>query len=306
MSLLGWVLGAGVLLWLGTTGLVLLSFRNPRKPHARTPAVKGLGFEEVRFPTKGGKMLYGWFVPADGEPEKRSALILVHGWGRNVERMLPYMPFLHQAGYHLLTFDARGHGSSDRDGYSTVLKFAEDIRAAVNYLETRPEVDAGRLGVLGLSIGGAASILATAWDERLRATVTVGAFAHPADVMRDSFSRFFLPYIPVGWTVLKFVEWRVGRSLDSIAPENAIRQRSFPVLLIHGEADKVVPVEHARRLHQSANRDNVELWIQPGRGHSNCHLEPGFDSRVVAFFDTHVAQLDTVAETSAGGQGARA
>ncbi|NOZ57948.1 MAG: alpha/beta fold hydrolase [Calditrichaeota bacterium] len=302
MSYFGWVVGAGVLLWLGTMGLILLSFRNPRKPHSRTPAAKGLAFEEVRFPTRGGKALYGWFVPAQTEESRAPALILVHGWGRNVERMLPYMPFLHAAGYHLLAFDARCHGSSDKDGYSTVLKFAEDIRAATDYLSTRPEVDPHRLGVLGLSIGGAASILATAWDPRLKAAVTVGAFAHPADMMRDSLSRFHLPYIPVGWSVLKFVEWRVGRPLDDIAPENAIRQRPFPLLLVHGDADKVVPVEHAYRLYRAANRENVELWIQPGRGHSNCHLEPGFNERVAGFFESALQAQEAVSEP-AGGQG---
>ncbi len=305
MSYFGWIVGAGLLLWLGFTGLILLSFRNPRKPHTRTPAVKGLAYEEVHFPTRGGKKLYGWFVPAETGDAQAPALILVHGWGRNVERMLPYMPFLHAAGYHLLTFDARCHGSSDKDGYSTVLKFAEDIRAAATYLQTRPEVDADRLGVLGLSIGGAASILATAWDERLKGAVTVGAFAHPADMMRDSLTRFHLPSFPVIWSVLKFVEWRIGRPLDAIAPENAIRQRAFPLLLVHGDADRVVPVEHAYRLHRAANRENVELWIQPGKGHSNCHLEPGFDARVVGFFDRFVRARATAPE-SVGGVGGRA
>ena len=76
--------------------LVRRIFRFPKTPHEVTPEAAGISFEEVRFPTREGRELFGWWVPAGaGGSEGAPTVILVHGWGRNLARMTRYFEELH-------------------------------------------------------------------------------------------------------------------------------------------------------------------------------------------------------------------
>ncbi len=274
-----------VMLWMAVPVVVLLgvaglakvavdrAYATPRIPASRTPADLGLAFEDVRFPTAGRKTLHGWWIPAE-EPRGAPGLVLMHGWSRNVERMLPFIPDLHGLGFNLLAVDARCHGESDGDGHANMLKFSEDIRAGVDRLVGEGGTDPQRIGVLGLSVGGAAAIHAGAHDPRIRAVVTVGAFAHPGDLTRYDLRQRGVPDLMAS-AILAYVERQVGVPLDTLAPEVHMGRIGVPVLLVHGEEDVVVPVEHARRLSASGG-ESVELLILPGRGHSDCNEDPAF------------------------------
>jgi pimeloyl-ACP methyl ester carboxylesterase len=264
-------------------------YRTPRVPHQKTPASLDIPFEEIRFPTAGGKQLFGWWIPntalaAPGAP----TLVLVHGWRRNVERLLPFIGWLAAAGYNLLVFDARGHGSSDEDGHATMLKFARDIQAALDEALRRSEVTPERLGVLGLSIGGAAAIYAAAHDARIGAVITIGSFAHPGDLMRQELVERGIPAVAIP-AILRYVEWQVGARLDVIAPEQQIATVEAPVLLIHGSEDVVVPPEDGRRL-AAAGGSSATLWMVPDHGHSDCDRHPDFRPQVLEFLTTALAR----------------
>ncbi len=289
MTFLGILIGIGVLAFLLDAGLSRM-YQNPRACHQATPAQFGMGFEEVRFPTRNQRMLYGWWIRATaGRSERVPTLVLVHGWGRNVERMLPYIEHLHPLGYHLLAFDARHHGSSDPDGYASMPKFAEDIRAALDFLQDELGGKLGPVGVVGLSVGGSAAIYAASQDARIRSVMTVGAFAHPGDVIRADFHKRGIPAFPMAWIICKHIELRIGRRLDRIAPVNNIGKASAHILLIHGEEDVVIPVEQAHKLQRAAQPVPVQLWLLPGKGHSDCHLHPPFWDKVDEFFQTTLA-----------------
>ena len=105
-------------------------------------------------------------------------------------------------------------------------KFSEDIRAAVDYLLVQGAGQPVSIGVVGLSVGGGAAIHAAAADQRIRSVVTVGAIAHPVDVMRMEFAKRRLPYYPVGWLMLKYLQLRIGVNFNSIAPVNVIPRAS--------------------------------------------------------------------------------
>jgi len=260
--------------------VVRLGWRNPRVKSRRTPAELGLAFEEIRFPTAGGKNLYGWWIPSG--KEEAPLLLLVHGWGRNAERMLPYLKALHPGGFDLLVFDARHHGASDPDGYTSMVKFSEDIGAALEEgLRRRPE-SRPAVGVLGLSVGGSAAIHAAARDPRIAAVATVGAFATPADPRVTLGKAWWIlaPGIPLAF---RLIERRIGFRFREVAPEVRIARARARFLLIHGERDTVVPVSHGRRLAAAAG-ERARLWILPGRGHSDPHEEPGVLEGIRNFF----------------------
>ena len=254
-----------------------LGWRNPRVPHRRDPSSLGLAFETVRIPTAGGKTLHGWWMPSGRS--SAPCLVLVHGWGRNVERMLPWIELLRPARYDLLAFDARHHGSSDADGYATMVKFSEDIRAAAGYARGR---GAPKIGVLGLSVGGAAAIHAASCEPGIAAVAAVGAFASPADPRATIGRRWWLlaPGLPLAF---RLTERRIGFRFRDVAPERVIASARARFLVIHGSDDVVVPVSSARRL-AAAGGAKVQAWIIPGRGHSDPHREGGMAARLTAFF----------------------
>ncbi len=272
-----------ILLVVLTISLLLFSvivkgFKNPVNPHDNIPDDLGLKVLEVKFPSVKKQDIYAWKIVAN---QDFPTLILVHGWGRNVERMTPYLRKLCCRGFNMLAFDARGHGNSHDDGAMTIVKFAEDIASAIEYVLSDENQINKEISLIGVSIGGASSILAASRDERIKKVVTVGAFAHPEEVMRKQLKDRHVPYYPFTWIFFKFVKWRTGINFDDIAPINNISKAKADFLLIHGKEDKVVPLEQGQKL--KAAQPKVELWEIPMRGHSNCHLEKGFWDKVSDF-----------------------
>jgi len=261
--------------------LIQKGFKNPVDKHT-IPNDLPLNVQEVEYPTKNGKNIYGWWIPAD---PKALTVIFVHGWGKNAQRMMPYLRKFCCGKFNLLAFDARGHGNSDRDGYSNMLKFSEDIISSMNYLEQSGKIENNTIYLIGLSIGGAASIYAAGHDSRIKKVVTVGAFAHPAAVITKQIKDHHVPYFPLIWFFYRYMKYVKKLDMDAIAPEKHIAKAQAHFLLIHGENDQTVSVEQGKRLKKAAG-DKADLWIISGRGHSDCHHEPGFWEKVREFFDS--------------------
>ncbi len=279
-----WIgVGAGVIVLL----MIFIShiYDTPQTVHDKTPADYGIDFDEIRFPTKNDCSLYGWWIPEKWDNWRElPTIILVHGWSRNVGRMLPYIRNMHGQGFNLLAFDARHHGNSDSDGFGAMPKFAEDIISAIDYLTESGEITTGKIGVLGLSIGGAGAIYAASLDKRIKAMVIVGAFSHPEEVMLVEFRRRKIPRFPFAWLAFRYMEFRIGARFDDIAPVNNIRLIKGNLLLVHGSDDQTVPVEQAEHMYSLSNPERTKFWLQEGRGHSDCHKEDGFWERVIGFF----------------------
>jgi pimeloyl-ACP methyl ester carboxylesterase len=258
--------------------LMIKGFKNPVNPHDKIPKDFGVKVQEINFPSIKGEDIYAW--KAISNPNFPT-LVLVHGWGKNVERMSPYLRKLCCRGFNMLAFDARGHGNSHEEEPMTMLKFAEDIESAIAYILSDEEQINKEISLIGLSIGGASSILAASRNKNIKKVVTVGGFAHPLDVMRKQIQDRYIPYFPFIWLFLKFVKRRTGLDFDNIAPVNNIAKAKADFLLIHGTKDKVVPLEQGHKLKKA--QPKAELWEISGRGHSNCHLEKGYWDKIGDF-----------------------
>ena len=246
--------------------------------HRHTPEKFGISFEEIEISAADGGSLYGWWMPSSPDAP---TLILVHGWSRNIERMMVYIRKLHSQGYNLLAFDARNHGSSSSIKHPTVGTFTEDVLAALDYISDNERFSSQEIGLIGLSIGGGASIAAVGQDERVRAVVTVGAMSHPIKVMREQFEEKRIPQF-VGTLLFGYMRFRHGLDFDKIAPENHIPNTEAEIMLVHGENDETIPLEQVENL-RAANPEKTRLWIVPEKGHSDCHYHPEFWGKVGAF-----------------------
>ena len=262
--------------------VTLKGFKNPQRKHTKTPKSIGLEFEEINISTANNCNLYGWLMVKN---PASSTIILVHGWGRNVERMMPYIKPLNKTDFNLLAFDARHHGNSDEDDHSNMKKFAEDIIASINFIVNKTRISNPDFGVVGLSIGGAASIYVAAHDERIKSVITVGALANPYNIMREQLASRHIPYIPFGWFLFWYLEKKVGFSFKEIAPENHIHKSDAKFLLIHGTDDVTIPVDHLYRLKNAGKSEYVSISEIPGRGHSDCHYEVGYWEKISRFLE---------------------
>ena len=106
-------------------------YRNPQKSHQATPTEYNIAYEEICIPLLNRSQLYGWWISASSNAP---TIILVHGWGRNLSRMLQYIVHLYPLGYNLLAFDARNHGSSSPEKHLTVGTFTEDVLSVINFI----------------------------------------------------------------------------------------------------------------------------------------------------------------------------
>lgn len=245
--------------------------------------------EKVELHTTDGVDLKGWFSAA-AEPNG-AAVVLAHGYVGNGAMMEPYARFLLDAGYHVLLFDFRAQGGSGGEISTIGWRERLDVLAAAHYLAARPEVDPERIGVLGVSMGGAAAIGAAAEDPILKAVVADSAYADFHEVIRR-FGYFSIRGTPIHWTwgELYRLGGRIwtGEDLAEFKPVELIGQIApRPVLIVHGELDNgACTVSDARALFDAAGEPK-ELWIVPRAGHGEALVVAAaeYRRRVIVFFD---------------------
>lgn len=288
MKLVGVLVVLALLIILFDNGIRKM-YQNKKRAHSITPGKYDIPFEEIHIPVGEDGQLYGWWIPVS--PEKPT-IILIHGWGRNLARMMPYIRELHPMGYNLLAFDARNHGSSTPVQTPTVWTFTKDACAAVNFITGSDLVSSPVIGLLGLSVGGGAAINAAALDQRIQSAVTIGALSHPIEVMKYDLQNKHIPYFPIGWGLLKYMGSRFRINFNEIAPINNIQNTTADILLIHGDEDTTIPLEQGKALH-NAGKPNTDLWVIPGKGHSDCHTYPGYWKKVEGFLQETIPVSDS-------------
>jgi pimeloyl-ACP methyl ester carboxylesterase len=268
-----------ILLVFSLDHLIERMYRYELRKHRITPEKHQIAFEVVQIPSIKDTHLYGWWIPASPDSP---TLILIHGWGRNLARMMPYIRALHPLGYNLLAFDARNHGHSSPVKHPTVGTFSQDALAAVEFIVESGWVSNDHIGIVGLSVGGGAAINTASWDPRVKCVITVGAFSHPIDVMKLEFQKKKVPnFIP--WLIFRYMRLRFGLDFDKIAPVNNIAQANAHIFLIHGDQDETIPLAQGLALEGAANSKRIRLWVVPGKGHSDCNTHPQFWQQVSTF-----------------------
>jgi len=178
-------------------------------------------------------------------------------------------------GIAAVRFDFRGSGESGGEFEDmTISSEMSDLNTVLSFLADRKEVLRDKIGVVGLSLGGVISILTSAQNQNVKAVCT---WSSPAELRSlstnveksfgmDSRNLFEKDYadLPNGYRVGKnfFIDALKHDVLDSCAK---ISPR--PMLIIHGSADPVVPVQHARMLYDKAGEPK-KLVIIEGAGHT--------------------------------------
>jgi dipeptidyl aminopeptidase/acylaminoacyl peptidase len=264
--------------------------RVERYVYCGEPSEQGIVFEDISFKTSDGLTIPGWYMPAADQNTKQSVL-LVHGRTANRTEGMRYAKSIINAGYNVLAIDMR-HPRQDPDIISTMSYHEKnDVIGGLDFLAN--EKGAESIGVLGFSMGAAASIIVMAKDPRIKAGVFSGSYANSMEVLTEQTEPIFgLPDFILIPMVTKLFEWRGGLDINEINPEKYIGQISpRPVYIMHGTADKTVDFKHGQRLFEDANEPK-QFWRAENGEHTKLWQldNEKAESSVVTFFNRYLKQ----------------
>ncbi|WP_432353523.1 alpha/beta hydrolase [Sporosarcina sp. A2] len=196
------------------------------------------------------------------------AVILAHGFRNTGEDMGKYAKFYYDQGFDVLLPDARGHGDSEGDyiGYGWHERL--DYKDWIKYLIQQHDVE--QIILQGNSMG-AATVLMTSGEKLPKQVKGIIADSSYSTVKKELAhqlkSIYGLPAFPLLDVTSVIAKVRAGYTLQEASVVNQVQKNKVPLLLIHGDADDLVPTEMATELYEAASGDN-ELWIVPDAGHT--------------------------------------
>ena len=237
--------------------------------------------------------------------------------GARVTKRTPYyheyIPRLVDAGFSVLIFDYRGWGDSEGvPGTLHPWEQVADIRNAVTYLAHRPEVDPNRIGLFGVSMGGALAMTAAALDERIRAVAAVLSPMDGQRLLRDT--RREQEWVQLQMKIAADRESRVltgkGEAIPDLTPPiperdltPALNRDSAPPIPLAciEEIAEFRPVELVDRISPRAS-----LWITatmdpvcPADHSRSAYRAAGPPKRLVeipsaSHYNTYIEHMDTI------------
>jgi pimeloyl-ACP methyl ester carboxylesterase len=279
----------GTVFYIGLSTVAVYKLTEPRKlDFPLRPEI----YENVKFPASGEVTLNiaSWFLVNE---RSDNVLILVHGkdMSKGTEFQCKFTEFgkrLHDSGFNVLLIDLRGHGGSDHSHVSFGINERYDIIGAVNWLKNRG-FKAGKIGVLGVSMGGASALGAAAEEPAIGAIVSDCSYSDISPILTSKWGDnsglpdFYLPSTLLMGRLLLGYNLREAKPIDDIK-----HLSSRPVLLIHSKGDTMVPVQHAHALKSAYPAAN--LWITGQVDHclSYWSYQDQYTKRVVEFFQSNL------------------
>ena len=149
---------------------------------------KAMTVKKVEFLSGGEKVVGNLYLPADYDASKQYPAIIVSGSWTTVKEQMSglYARRLAEQGYIALAYDPRNFGESEGKArfYENPVQKVADIRSAVSYLAGLSDVDAERVGALGICAGSMYTLMAAAEDKRISSVVTVASWLHDAEAVK--------------------------------------------------------------------------------------------------------------------------
>lgn len=195
-----------------------------------TPAAAGVAYEDVAIETEDGETLHGWWIAHE---EPRGQVIFWHGNGGNLSLWLPPVIELHRRGFSVLTVDYRGYGAST--GRPSEAGVYRDADATVREFTRRLRQPGSPVIYWGRSLGSPA------------AAYSIAAYVPDALVLESPMPdvRSVLRTNPILWVLSFLSSYRFPTS-------EFLRAYDGPLLVIHGDADSIVPFRAGQRVYDEA------------------------------------------------------
>jgi len=250
--------------------LKLFERRNIYFPISRieaTPKDIGLDYEDVFFKTDDGAIINGWFIPAlSGE----ITILFCHGNGGNISHRLDIIRIFNNLGYNVFIFDYRGYGRSK--GRVSEEGTYRDALTAYNYIIRRNDVEGEKVCIFGRSLGGPIAIdLAARVNKGI--LICEGSFTSIMDMAKIAYG-------------IRIPARLLSHRYDALSK---IEKVTIPKLIIHGRSDWMIPIEHGKRLFQSA-KPPKEFYEARG-GHEDIYLDDEYWKKLSKFIERYIGKL---------------
>jgi fermentation-respiration switch protein FrsA (DUF1100 family) len=267
MTWVKWLLLLAVVLYGGMVALLYLTQRALQyfpEPFATAPDAVGLPeAEEVVLTTADDERVIAWHVPPrDGQP----VVLYFHGNGASLRWREARFRSLIADGTGLVALSYRGYGGSS--GTPSEAGLLTDAAAAYAFAAAR--YGTGRLVLWGESLGSGVAV-AIAAASPVATVVLESPFSSAVDVAA---ARYW--FVPVRWLMK-----------DQFRSDLRIGQVSAPVLVMHGDADRIVPFALGERLYGMI-RSPKRLVRFPGLGHNELGANGAVDT-AKRFIAEHMA-----------------
>jgi pimeloyl-ACP methyl ester carboxylesterase len=259
---------------------------------------------ELSFETEDGLSLQACHFT---QPDRtsRGLVLFCHELGGSRWSAMSYCEGLFEAGFDVLSFDFRNHGSSDKQaGYEPLHWLTEfelaDVRGALQLVESRDELKNQPLGIFGVSRGGSAALAAASTSDAVECVACESAYSTRS--MMSLFSKRWVSLLVPQWMVGWIPAWHVELSLTGGRIYSQFKRkcryahlertlpslRNRPVLLISGQRDNYVRPEIAASLHESLGNEFAQLWMVPNARHNGARQadQQSYDGRLSEFFST--------------------
>ena len=200
----------------------------------------------LKVPTSGGERIAAVYLP---NPAARYTVLLSHGNAEDLGWVLPSLPPLRDLGFAVFAYDYRGYGLSQ--GRASEQHVYADIDAAYDYLTRELRVPAARIILYGRSLGAGAAV-------DLAARQSVGGLILESPFLTAFRVMTRIPLFP----------------FDRFRNVDKIGRVRCPVLVMHGEADEIVPLWHGQQLFERAPGPKMFLAV-PGAHHNDFMLVAG-------------------------------
>jgi uncharacterized protein len=204
------------------------------------------------------------YFPA--EKANAPGVLLFHGVTSSRGQFKSQIAWLNAAGYAVLAIDFRGHGESAQVSRSFGLFEARDAKAAYDWLKVKQQ--GARIGAIGVSLGGAASLLGEDGPLPVEAMILQAVYPDIRHAIRNRIATRAGTLIgALGEPLLSYQSiLRYGVWPNRISPETAARNFKGAAFVIGGKDDLYTPVNETRLL-AAAFPKPAALWLEPGMGH---------------------------------------
>ncbi len=274
LTILAALLIFGAAIWL--TGSVL-SYPAQRAVGAAPVALRA---ENVTFASASDANIHGWWITGG---RGKGAIILMHGVRDSRLGMVERAKFLSAAGHSILLFDFQAHGESEGEQITFGYLENRDAQAAVKFVHEKLPQE--KIGVIGVSLGGAATLLA---EPKLTVDAIVLESVYPTieQAIQNRFHHYlFFVGDAIAPLFVKQLQPRLGITPQALHPIEKIHALLMPKFIVAGSADKHTPLGESQQLFQAASEPK-ELWIVDGAGHEDLYrfAKQEYEQRVLKFF----------------------
>ena len=230
--------------------------------------------QRIVIATQENIKLSALFVPAKNP---KRVIMICHGLHATKELMSDCVKALLDDTTSFLLFDFRVHGESEGELGSFGYHEKKDVTAAIEFLNSHEQTKKLPLYGIGISMGGAILMAVESESESddFKGLIIDSAFADLEEQLKRSYQfRTNLPTFPFLNISRYLFEWIYGISITSLSPRQFLHLVDTPILFIHSQDDRVVPVTEAELLY-NGKQTNKRLWVVESAKHGHiCRYHP--------------------------------